>query len=415
MMYGGYDGGGYGGGGYGGGGGGGGWQQQQQQWQQPQQQSWSRPQGPAGTDKPYLERELRANDAQTFSGAALVPYRKVDGNTELLMAWERPWNSFINGFDVESWNPLGGKRINWQEFSAGVTGIRCFLEALDIDGVKVPGADELNGLMSKAFTVWYPTGKYACIFVEVADDMMKDIPEKFAEAKTAAGSQEEFKINAQGVKKWLKMIDGLEWVPASELVPDAKKECSDLLGNLLKVDAVREFLEGKLDPAELPEAAPKKPKGKGGKDKKGGKDSGKGWGKDSKGKGGKKGSGGGMPMYGAPMQMGGGYGMGMPMQMQPMQMQKGGGKGMDMYGGQAQQMQQAQGGPADPDLQLQLYGEQLYMLVQPLVPNHYVAQKITGMLLELPSDELIMNLTNREELQRRVGEAVNLLQEDGEI
>merc|ERR1719235_2975532 len=67
----------------------------------------------------------------------------------------------------------------------------------------------------------------------------------------------------------------------------------------------------------------------------------------------------------------------------------------------------------DQEMQLQLYGEQLFILIQPLVPNQYVAQKITGMLLELPPNELMMNLTNHEELSRRVREAVTLLKDDG--
>merc|ERR1719343_728534 len=57
------------------------------------------------------------------------------------------------------------------------------------------------------------------------------------------------------------------------------------------------------------------------------------------------------------------------------------------------------------EMQRQMYGEQLYIMVQPLVPGAYIAQKITGMLLELPQNELMMNLTNPEEMHRRVQEA----------
>merc|ERR1719188_214603 len=67
----------------------------------------------------------------------------------------------------------------------------------------------------------------------------------------------------------------------------------------------------------------------------------------------------------------------------------------------------------NPEMQRQLYGEQLYMLVQPLSPSPYLAQKITGMLLELPQNELLLNLTNQEELGRRVQEALDVLREDG--
>merc|ERR1711920_965097 len=65
------------------------------------------------------------------------------------------------------------------------------------------------------------------------------------------------------------------------------------------------------------------------------------------------------------------------------------------------------------EMQRQMYGEQLYVLVQPLAPSPYLAQKITGMLLELPQEELMMNLTNQEELHRRVREALEVLREDG--
>merc|ERR1711862_370954 len=65
------------------------------------------------------------------------------------------------------------------------------------------------------------------------------------------------------------------------------------------------------------------------------------------------------------------------------------------------------------EMQRQMYGEQLYLMVQPLSPSPYLAQKITGMLLELPQNELMLNLANPEELHRRVQEAVAVLAEDG--
>merc|ERR1719187_65250 len=69
--------------------------------------------------------------------------------------------------------------------------------------------------------------------------------------------------------------------------------------------------------------------------------------------------------------------------------------------------------PNAGEMQRQMYGEQLYVLVQPMAPSPYLAQKITGMLLELPHNELLLNLTNHEELQRRVREALEVLREDG--
>merc|ERR1712039_107197 len=65
------------------------------------------------------------------------------------------------------------------------------------------------------------------------------------------------------------------------------------------------------------------------------------------------------------------------------------------------------------EMQRQMYGEQLYVSVQQLTPSAYLAQKITGMLLELPLSELFQNLTNQEELHRRVQEAVEVLKNDG--
>merc|ERR1719203_1746632 len=94
----------------------------------------------------------------------------------------------------------------------------------------------------------------------------------------------------------------------------------------------------------------------------------------------------------------------------------GGGKGMGMYPGKGMPM-----GPMvyssydqnSAEMQRQMYGEQLFLLVQPMAPSPYLAQKITGMLLELPQNELLLNLTNQEELQRRVSEALRVLKEDG--
>lgn len=73
----------------------------------------------------------------------------------------------------------------------------------------------------------------------------------------------------------------------------------------------------------------------------------------------------------------------------------------------------------------QSIGEQLYVLVQNIVrdapakqvPAFLVAQKITGMLLELPEPELLALLdtgpAGRSELEERVGEATEILEEQG--
>merc|ERR1719343_1821446 len=112
----------------------------------------------------------------------------------------------------------------------------------------------------------------------------------------------------------------------------------------------------------------------------------------------------------APMAMKGG-----PPMMNPYM---GGGKGMPSQVGPLYYNQPFAAEPATQshaEIQRQMYGEQLYMMVQPLSPSPYFAQKITGMLLELPENELILNLSNNEELTRRVKEALEVLREDGLI
>merc|ERR1719324_1800108 len=89
---------------------------------------------------------------------------------------------------------------------------------------------------------------------------------------------------------------------------------------------------------------------------------------------------------------------------------------MGPMGQMSPQMASMYGNTQSPsELQRQMYGEQLYLMVQPLSPSPYLAQKITGMLLELPQNELMLNLTNQEELRKRVEEAVEVLKEDGVV
>ncbi|CAK0788548.1 unnamed protein product, partial [Prorocentrum cordatum] len=61
------------------------------------------------------------------------------------------------------------------------------------------------------------------------------------------------------------------------------------------------------------------------------------------------------------------------------------------------------------------YGEQLFNLVQAIEPRMELTQRITGMLLELPQSELLLNLTSHEELSRRIEEALRVLRLDGII
>eukprot|EP00929_Paragymnodinium_shiwhaense_P006981 TRINITY_DN110936_c0_g1_i1.p1 TRINITY_DN110936_c0_g1~~TRINITY_DN110936_c0_g1_i1.p1 ORF type:complete len:406 (+),score=115.78 TRINITY_DN110936_c0_g1_i1:96-1313(+) len=361
----------------------------------------------------YVAREFGTDDSEGYSGAALIPYRKVDGKIELLLAWERPWNSFISGFDPVSWTVMGGKRISWYEHDVVTTAVRCFAECAD--GAALPSEEELQELADKGFAVWYPTGKFGTLFVEVPDGMFADLPAKYAEANQ--GPKEEFKLTSTGHKKWTKMIDALEWVPAEDILPTPKKECSDLVKNILQVSGVKEVIFGEANPAEvypdaeaIAEARKAKRQGANGKGDKGGKGGKGGYSKGGKGdKGGKSGKGkgkdGGMAFGG------GGKGMsssvtvqtsmkGSPMPMMPMPMP---------YA----MPDQSLGSVKDETLQRQMCGEQLYILIQPIVPSQYIAQKVTGMLLELPMNELMDNLMNQNELHRRVEEAMVILKEDG--
>merc|ERR1740121_2815138 len=98
---------------------------------------------------------------------------------------------------------------------------------------------------------------------------------------------------------------------------------------------------------------------------------------------------------------------GFPMAMQQQQQRP---PPQQQYSNPAQQMHEEE---ASEEMQRQMYGEQLYVLVQPMCPSEYLAQKVTGMLLELPMSELCQNLTNPEELRRRVSEALEVLRNDG--
>jgi len=374
----------------------------------------------------YVDKNLRPLDAEHYSAAGLVPYRKRPGGVELLLCREKPWNSFINGYDPLAWNVFGGKRVSRQERSVEVTAVRCFREAVcDFDAA--PTDEALYNLVPSGFYMWYPLGKFALILVEVEDGSMDDLPEKFAEAKEASPN-EEFRILPMGVKKWKKQIELLEWVPGENLVPDAKFDVSDLLANMLKVAKFVDFLGGRLDPAEVWPKGSHPPisngltdlggKGKGrskgdswggmengyrqgkGKSKDSWSDS-NGFGDKGKGKGKNKGKGkGGYGKMAAPSVS---FGKGVPlMQMPPP-------PPMPVYTAPPPPTMQ----PGSEEMQRQMYGEQLYVLVLPLSPSPYLAQKITGMLLELPQNELVLNLTNPDELQQRVAEALDVLKADG--
>mmetsp|Transcript_116808 Transcript_116808/g.277505 ORF Transcript_116808/g.277505 Transcript_116808/m.277505 type:complete len:432 (+) Transcript_116808:44-1339(+) len=369
----------------------------------------------------YVDKILRPLDAEHYSAAGLVPYRKRPGGVELLLAREKPWNSFINGYDPLAWNVFGGKRVSRQERAVEVTAVRCFREAVG-DFEAAPLEEALHNLIPNGFYMWYPLGKFALILVEVEDGSLDDLPEKFAAAKEASPSDDaEYRILPMGVKKWKKQIDLLEWVPGEDLTPDPKFAVSDLLSNMLKVNKFLDFLAGRMDPAEVwPKGSqPQRPISNGSKGKGKSKDSwgglsmengyGKGRGKDGwglgdKGKGKKGGKGKGFGKMAAGPSVSFSQGVpGVPlMQMPPP-------PPMPVYTAPPPPAMQ----PGSEEMQRQMYGEQLYVLVLPLSPSPYLAQKITGMLLELPQNELVMNLTDPQELQRRVEEALEVLKEDG--
>jgi len=367
----------------------------------------------------YVDRQLRPMDAEHYSAAGIQLYRRVNEGIELLCPRERPWNSFTQAYDPCALNVFGGKRVPRQERLAETTGVRCFLESVgQVDGA--PDTEGLYGMLHNSFVVWYAMGKFALLVVEVPKENLVDLPEKFSMTKQQSGPQEEFKMLPTGVRKYIKQIEELDWVPAAELVPQPQVEVTDLMGNLLQIPAFRDFLEGTLDPDRAWPEAENRPmlaaeggKSKGGKKKGGkGKDKGGGWkGGGSYGKGGVFGMGGNMGGVFACKGMG------------PMDASKGmgyGGKGVNMYtGGKGVAVAAPMGYSAydqnSAEMQRQMYGEQLYLLVQPMAPSPYLAQKITGMLLELPQNELLLNLTNQEELYRRVQEALDVLKEDGVV
>lgn len=382
---------------------------------------------PAGalSTEAYLGKHLRPGDLPLYAAAGLLPYRKKakgdDAGIELLLAHEKPWNPMTKAYDPLALNVVGGKRVSRQESSVETTAVRCFLEIVGpVDGA--PDAGELYGMMQGSFALWYPTGKFALLIVEVSSEAMADLPKRFQAARDEAGPLEETRTLPMGIKKYVKQIEKMEWVSTDKLIPETKSDVCNMLENLLKISGFRDFLSGTLDPATFPEApqdegvppaawSPPPPAEKGGKGgydgRKGGydaSDGGKGGGKP-KGKGKDRGKGG--KAKGQKGWKGSGKGMGI-------YTSKGGGKPgpwpAPVQGGVPMPVPMMYN---SPEIQWQMCGEQLYMLLQPMVPSPYLAQKITGMLLELPQNELMLNMTNPEELKRRVNEAMEVLKEDG--
>jgi len=387
-----------------------------QQWEQPgRAQVYSSP-------EPYFESGLRPEDGQTFSAAGLMLYRTgATGAIEVLVGVERPWNSFINDYDPLAWNVLGGKRAagkgkEWEPYATVVRSI------LDIAGAieGVPSSSDIKRLCQSGPAMWYPRGKYALYLSQVTDEMrdaMDKLPERFLEGKAKGlvpAPQDEQRLgwNGQPTTKWVKEIDELEWVPIEDIIKPAgetRKPVTNLLENICLGDSFRKFAEtGVLPSNAQPGAVSDNHDKKEGKNGEGNSDRGGGVGKSgAKGfrqKGGDDRKGGGKGGKGQKGDWGkkgkGGYGAYSMSPQQPMQMSS------QMY---------------SPEVQRQVLGEQVYILVQPMVPTAAIAQKVTGMLLELPLPELlpVMESTSRSqkwegsELKKRVDEALEVLQVEG--
>lgn len=400
----------------------------------------------------YLDKMLRPCDMQGYAAAGLLPYKKgSDGELQFLMAKERPWNSFINDYDPLSMNIIGGRRgPSTQEWIPQVSGTRIFLEILGpLDGLPKP--HEICGQAQGGFMLWFPRGRYALSIFEASDiSFPDDIGHRFAKWREV-NPLEPFPSGPRGSVKWAKQIEGLDWVSAKDLMSKSV-DISDLVENVMNVERFMDFLKDTLDMEAIldPEkgevmdatelemlfdsSLERKGKGKeakgsgGGKDGDGkgdghkghygegkgndfkGKGKSKGYGPKGKGKDGFKGGGKDFKGKGGPK---GGKGFGPP----------GKSNGMPFQWGAPQQQvpmyQYQMGGPAPPspnqygEMQRQLVGEQLYALVQPMAPTAFIAQKITGMLLELPQSEYMPLVNDQVELRERVEEAVQVLAQNG--
>jgi len=345
----------------------------------------------------YFESSLRQEDAKGYSAAGVLLYRKGEQGLEVLLALERPWNSQAKDYDPLAWNPLGSKKTGSSTYQATNTASKSLLEV--VGGMPdAPNGKLIETMCRSSPVVWYPNGRFALFVHEyTAEDgeVFANAPSLFPEVKEKGlypyGAQEEGWTNSRGevTTRWVKQIDELEWVPASDLLAESpRKPLTDLMRNLCFIGGFRQFLEG----GDTPPPPSPQSKGKDGFDKggKGGK-----YGKDGGGKkGGSKGK-----FNKGDNGCGGGFGKGMmPMPPPPM----------------APMAQNPQMYPIE--MQRQMLGEKLYMLVQPMVPSQVIAQKVTGMLLELPMPELMPLLGPSEEeqqmLNQRVAEAVEILQEE---
>lgn len=372
----------------------------------------------------YFASTLRPEDSEAYTAAGLLLYRKGDNGIEVLVASERPWNPLANEYDPLAWNTIGGKKTPWTgEWEGPVTAARCLMEVFG--GCEAaPSQEKIVEMCQEAPVLWYPAGRFALFVRELnAEDgeVFAQAPASFGAAKEKGAypfsPEESGRVNSKGqpTTRWVKQIEALEWVLASDLTSsEPRSPLTDLLKNICLVGSFLEFLQNGTAPEPPPKVQPGEGGGrKGGKDSKGGgKKGGGGGGKGGWQDGGKSGGGGG--------KKGGGGGKGKGMGGMG---NKGMGKGMP-YAGYAPMPPPPMGAMSPQmypvEMQRQMLGEKLYMTVQPMVNSPITAQKVTGMLLELPMPELMPLLgpgsEERNMLQQRVDEALEVLeseQQDG--
>lgn len=398
---------------------------------------------------PYIGKYVRDTDAALCKAAGILFYKKGAESKSVdsvLLVKEKPWNTHTKDYDPLALNVMGGKRLSRWEWSPDFTASRTFTEACagEIEGV--PKGKALGDLCKKGHALWFPAGRYCLYLVEATEggELPKDLNKLFQERRMKRDEEEEIKKKEAAEKvgpdgmpattKYMKQVEILDWVKVPTLLENKEHlEFTHLLVSLLELAPFLEFLKGgDLKALAAKAAAEEKelsnfgmPVMKGGK---GGGKWGKGKGKDFGGgfKGGfmdamdfqggkwaKKGSdfkGG--KKAGFVMMDKGGY-KGQPSMGMDMNMYSNGTPAMGMPA-PVQMMMPFEA--ASPQMQRQLIGADLFPLVQKQVEKEhppYIVQKITGMLLELPQDELLPLLTNNADLTLRVEEALEVLKQDG--
>uniref|UniRef100_A0A7S1F905 PABC domain-containing protein n=1 Tax=Noctiluca scintillans TaxID=2966 RepID=A0A7S1F905_NOCSC len=323
----------------------------------------------------YVGTCLRIADAEHFSAAGVLPYRRKGSRLELLLARERPWNSFSKAYDPMSLNVVGGKRIRGHERDASVTATRVLLESTST-ALTEEEAEMLQGLICGGSFLWYAKGRFALSVVDFPKTLW-DLPERFS---TTRQRDQGFTIQALGTKKWAKQIKAFEWVPVRKLTPRLRESVSDLLLNVLRVSGLEKSMDGTRDSHSTSLRARNECSLSSTNVRHGRLE--------------------GNVVDQATSSVTSVQAFYVPSLFTAFQITP-------------PEMMTAPLFQTLEEMQRQLYGEQLLALVQVIAPSPFLAQKITGMLLELPEPELLVNFTDQAELDRRVCEALYVLREDG--